>query len=390
MTRVLIVSSEFPPGPGGIGTHAFQLASHLSHQRIEVMVLSPQDYAVDEDIVDFNARQPFTVRRMPNHNNKLTKYINRLRTFCCAMQTYNPHVVIASGQRTIWLAALVLAWGTTPWIVVGHGTDFSKHTALSAPITRITGNMADAIICVSDHTLQAAKALGLYRPAMDVIHNGADHTHFYPLPTEEISTFRRDQSADDAFVLLTVGRVSERKGQEVVIRALPKIKAHVPKVQYWMAGIPEHKTSLETLAQELGVFENIRFWGVVPKKTLLMLYNACDLFMMTSRQLPDGDFEGFGIAVIEAALCGRTAVVSDQSGLAEAVQDGRTGLLVPQNDPETTARAILKLAQDTVLCQHLAQNAFQNAHDNLTWEKVGQRYVEVLENVLSQPVKTQQ
>jgi phosphatidylinositol alpha-1,6-mannosyltransferase len=155
-----------------------------------------------------------------------------------------------------------------------------------------------------------------------------------------------------------------------------------------MAGLPQEQTKLEALAEQLGVSENIRFWGRVTQETLRKLYNACDIFVMTSRQLANGDFEGYGIAVIEAALCGKTAVVSDNSGLAEAVQDGVTGLLVPQNDPNRAAQAILKLVKDPELSQQLAHQAYHNAITEQTWEKVGNRYVNLLEKVFSEVNQT--
>ena len=74
--------------------------------------------------------------------------------------------------------------------------------------------------------------------------------------------------------------------------------------------------------------------------------NACDLFVMTSRNTADGDFEGYGIAVIEAALCGKPAVVSAGSGLGEAIVAGETGVLVREDDPPDTARAIAELLAD--------------------------------------------
>jgi len=89
-------------------------------------------------------------------------------------------------------------------------------------------------------------------------------------------------------------------------------------------------------------------------------------------------YEGFGIAVLEAALCGKAAVVSDNSGLAEAVIDGETGVLVPQNDSDKTAKAIIKLANDPSSLDRLSHHAYSNAIQNQTWEKVGERYFNVL------------
>jgi glycosyltransferase involved in cell wall biosynthesis len=168
----------------------------------------------------------------------------------------------------------------------------------------------------------------------------------------------------------------------VVIRALPEIKREHPNIEYWMAGLPVQRSELEILAADLGVEENLRFLGRVSNEVLLELYNACDLFVMTSRQLPDGDFEGYGIAVIEAALCGKAAVVSANSGLEEAVQDGLTGLIVSQNDPDETAEAVLRLIKNPDLRKTLAKKAYQNASENQTWDRVAEKYMALLEEVM--------
>lgn len=383
MKRILIISSEFPPGPGGIGTHAFQIAKFLFASGWDVQVISPQDYASDTEITTFNAQQPFMVNRLPSYDHKFLQSLKRFLYILRVVRNFKPNLVMASGARAIWLSALLLRWRRTPWVIVGHGTEFGARTGLSAWITRFAGNRADKVICVSRYTQEALWDLGIVKPPNLVIHNGADHNSIFTLPKQEVAAFRKDMSGSDQFVLLTVGNVSDRKGQEVVIRAMPKIVEKFPNVQYWMAGIPQVQAKLEALSRELGVFENIRFWGRVSQEILVMLYNACDLFVMTSRRLSDGDFEGYGIAVIEAALCGKPAVVSDHSGLAEAVQHNQTGLLVPQNDPDQTADAILSLANNREKFRSLGQQAQENALENQTWARVGARYLAVFEEVLT-------
>jgi glycosyltransferase involved in cell wall biosynthesis len=102
---------------------------------------------------------------------------------------------------------------------------------------------------------------------------------------------------------------------------------------------------------------------------------------MTSRQLADGDYEGYGIAVIEAALCGKAAVVSDNSGLAEAVDDGQTGLLVKQNDSEAVAEAICRLIEDPQELNTLSKNALSKASKQ-TWSKISAVYLDIFAEII--------
>ncbi len=183
-------------------------------------------------------------------------------------------------------------------------------------------------------------------------------------------------------MLLTVGHVTERKGQEVVIRALPQILASQPDTHYWMAGLPTLQAKLEILALELGVLSHVHFLGRLDNADLRTAYNACDVFVMTSRHSSDGQFEGFGIAAVEAALCGKPAVVSDNSGLIEAVLPGKTGLVARENDPGSTAMAILTLLENPSLRQRMGEQARQRALDEQTWAASAAQYDLALQEIL--------
>jgi phosphatidyl-myo-inositol dimannoside synthase len=346
-----------------------------------VKVLTPQDYTDPSEVADFNRHQLFKITTLPTHPVNIVRRVKRLCIFNRALESFRPQMVIASGARAIWLSALLLPVRKIPWVVIGHGTEFGAQSGLATRITRMASNRACGVIGVSAYTLNLMRKLGVVKPPDFMIHNGADQHAFYPLPDVEVARFRQEASVTGKFVLLTVGNVSERKGQEVVIRALPQVLQSRADVVYWMAGLPQEQTALQKLAAELDVVQAIRFWGRVEIDQLHRLYNACDLFVMTSRQLADGDFEGYGIAVLEAALCGKPALVSDNSGLAEAVQNGITGLIVPQNDPAATAEAILNLAGSPRLLSTLGKHARQNVLNHQTWEQVVARYQVVLEEI---------
>lgn len=382
--KILILSSEFPPGPGGIGTHAFQLAKNFSLASHDVQVLTPQDYATEDEIFSFNGSQPFAVLRFINGKSAFSKALTRISKLNSTLRHFEPDVILVSGSRSIWMTAfLTTFYRNIPWVVVAHGTEFGQLHGLNAWLTKLSANQASAMICVSQYTRQAVRALGVNKPPMEVVHNGADDAQYYKLEQDKIIGLRSALDVEGKFVLLTVGNVSARKGQEVVIRALPAILQRAPQVVYWMAGLPTEQKSLQKLAIDLGVEKSIRFLDRVSNQRLLELYNACDLFVMTSRQLENGDFEGYGIAVVEAALCGKAAVVSNNSGLAEAVLDGQTGLLVNQNDPEATARAIIHLIENTHELAGLSKNAFSKASKQ-TWSEVSATYLEVFAKIKNQ------
>jgi phosphatidylinositol alpha-1,6-mannosyltransferase len=106
--------------------------------------------------------------------------------------------------------------------------------------------------------------------------------------------------------------------------------------------------------------------------------NVADVFLMASRLTRSGDCEGFGIAVVEAALCGTPAIVTATSGTFEAIEDGRTGLAVPENDPDSTAEAAIRLLSDRSLLKAMGDRARRRSASQQTWSHVASRYDNLL------------
>ena len=128
--KILIVSSEFPPGPGGIGNHAYHLARQLTLHGIEVVILTPQDYSTPNVITNFNQQQPFSIITLVDKAAKLEKPLHRLRILLKVVRDFQPDLLIATGARSTWVTALLTIFHRIPWLAVGHGTeiDYCKYS----------------------------------------------------------------------------------------------------------------------------------------------------------------------------------------------------------------------------------------------------------------------
>jgi glycosyltransferase involved in cell wall biosynthesis len=222
----------------------------------------------------------------------------------------------------------------------------------------------------------------------EVIHNGADEQQFYPFSRTEVEQQRSALGLRDARLLITVGNVTERKGQDIVIRALPAILATWPNTHYLVVGLPSSKSQFLAIAEELGVEGHVHFLGRVSSEDLVTYLNISDVFVMTSKRTADGDFEGYGIAVVEAALCGKPAVVSADSGLVEAITTGETGFLVPPNDPDATAECITRLLSDDSLRTQMGDKARTRALHEQTWQHRVNEYHDLLVSIVGKQLSS--
>ena len=378
MSRIMILSSEFPPGPGGIGTHAYQLVLNLKQFGWEILVVTSQDYVSDEDIKRFNNAQPFEIIYLKTPEQKILKIWKRMQVLSSEIERWRPDLLLVSGDNMIYLAAWVT--GTkTPWVAMEHGRIPGRVERI-IKCWALAG--ANAVICVSQYTKSQMLNMGVKPKITQVIPNGADDVRFKILPEDDIAKFRKKFGLEQARIILTVGHVSDRKGQDTVIRAMPAILKKISNAHYCMIGLPTEKARFQKIAQKLCIENHIHFLGAVDSETLLRGINACDVFVMTSRHSSDGSFEGYGIAVIEAALCAKPAVVSNNSGLAEAITEGETGFGVPEYDPDKTAQAILKLLQDEGIRLRMGEVARYRALAEQTWSKRTEEYDRFLRTLL--------
>ena len=134
--RILILSSEFPPGPGGIGTHAFHIARELGRNGNTVMVITPQDYAAEDEINAFNQALPFELMRLKHQPMMIMEALNRISAVNKTIKTWKPDIVMTTGGRSSWIMAFSAWMHQVKWVAVGHGTEFGRPLSLEKRLTR--------------------------------------------------------------------------------------------------------------------------------------------------------------------------------------------------------------------------------------------------------------
>jgi glycosyltransferase involved in cell wall biosynthesis len=188
----------------------------------------------------------------------------------------------------------------------------------------------------------------------------------------------KEKTKSDSLHLITVGNLTQRKGQHNVIKALPLLIKTYPNLIYHIVGLPTDQVRLENLASKLGIEEHIRYHGRQAEEEKIKLLLASDVFMMLSEQTSTGDVEGFGIAILEANALGLPAVGSLNCGIEDAIKADYSGQLVDPHEPQAILEAVGKITsrRETYAKQAKAWST------NFTWDKIGQLYIEKIEEHL--------
>jgi phosphatidylinositol alpha-1,6-mannosyltransferase len=203
-----------------------------------------------------------------------------------------------------------------------------------------------------------------------VIHPGVDTKKFVPHPFD--LTVRERLGWGQRPVILTVGRLQKRKGQDMMIRALVELHDNLPDTLYAVVGGGEELTSLKELAVAEGVHDSVIFYGDIDDLTMIEMYQQCDLFVLPNRQV-GRDIEGFGMVLLEAQACGKPVVAGQSGGTAETMIPGETGLVVSCNEPASLARAIREMLENDEQRRRFGHAARVWVTQNFDWEIAAQR-----------------
>jgi len=368
--RRLLITLGFPPTYGGMQSYLYTRC--LAAAPREIIVLAP---AVDGHRA-FDYSQPFEVYRWPSK-------LALVPGLECIVQTGLPLIyalalhrlyrfeLIECGQALplgliAWLFKQIFG---VPYLIYAYGREILRpqQYPFLRTILRIILREAALVICVSEHTRQVVLQVGVPPTRVRVLYPSVDVTRFHP--NIDGSYVITQHGLRGKRILLTVSRLVERKGIDIVLYALPCIREVIPNVVYLIVGDGPDRKRLEALAQTLDVKEAVRFIGWVSDELLPAYYAACDVFILLSRSIPEiGEVEGFGIVYLEAGACGKPVIAGRSGGVMEAVQDGVNGLLVEPKDVQAVCQAVIRVLKNPALAHQLGEAGRQRAQHFGNWQ----------------------
>jgi len=280
------------------------------------------------------------------------------------------------------LAAAVA--GRRPLVVTAHGSYVNLPRMRRFPLAQLYRRAfrRAELICVSRHTANVAKSL-LPGITTHVINNGLNAARFLQRPTLEIEKVGP--------TVVTLGEIKPRKGTLQLVRAMAVVRERLPDAQCLIMGNPQAGSAYTKQVREtigrLGLADSVQIMGFVDEEQMRAWLAAADVFALPA--MNDGwFFEGFGLAVLEASAAGTAVVGTDNCGVADAIDDGVTGLVIPQAQvAEALPRALLELLNDAAKAARMGAAGHERARTQ-TWERVADQVIEVYRGALDQPALT--
>lgn len=224
----------------------------------------------------------------------------------------------------------------------------------------------------SPELVDRVTALGFPSERSRVIPYGVDVAAFSPDPARRHLWRQRLEIPETAPLLLGVGRMATKKGFAVLIEILPALLGEHPELRVVLAGGGDLLASFQAATRQWE--DRVFFPGSVLRDTLPDLYRAADVFVLPAVHDAKGNVDGLPNVILEAMASGLPVVATGISGIPLAVEDGRTGRLVPERDGPALLAAIRRLLADPAAARHLGEQGRRKAETELTWDVVAGRY----------------
>jgi colanic acid/amylovoran biosynthesis glycosyltransferase len=236
-------------------------------------------------------------------------------------------------------------------VVVFHGVDVARHLpALSANERSKLWDAMSLGLPVSGFFRDRLISLGCPSEKLIVHHMGIDTVKF---------PYRKKIPGEAGLKLLSVCRLVDKKGLDIAVKALAILNRRNPsfRVLYDIIGDGPEMKNLAELAQSLGVSEKIIFHGSAGQDEIQKYLAESDVFVLPSRTSPNGDMEGIPVSLMEAMSCGLAVISTFHSGIPELIDNGVSGLLVPENDDKALAEAIYRFIENNEKITLLGEKA---------------------------------
>ncbi|MBI2411043.1 MAG: glycosyltransferase family 4 protein [Candidatus Kerfeldbacteria bacterium] len=382
MKKTLLMTLDYPPMVGGVANYYRHLVEQLPQESIVVL-----DNAHGELLSSSRWVWPKWLKAVSS-------------TYRLIKKEKIEHLLVGQILPLGTVALMLHLWLRIPYTVMTHAMDVTlpfgpEGSRRKQWLIKNILHKAAAVTTVSSFTKNKLRELGVQSHKIFLV---------YPCPhiTPELLSAKhppQDYSRELRFatqsrcsleylaagiaqgkkIILSVGRLVERKGFDMVIRALPELRKIFPNILYIIVGDGTDRQRLEQIAREQRVDDIVHFTEVISDEAIAQWFAACTFFVMPSRKLSNNDVEGFGIVYLEANSFGKPVIAGNSGGVHDAVIDGQTGLLVEPENVTMLTQAMNRFLDDSAFAQRLGQQGQARVHEQFRWSLQAQTVQRMLE-----------
>ena len=390
--KYLLINIGFVPEIGGSYRALYEIARRFPKGSIEVLTTTTQGDKA------FDFRSPLNIFRSKLFSLEDSRLVNKtkillpLTQLLVVLRTLHQfkkgnYDLLITGQS--WTTGYA-GWLMKKFVKCKHAT-FIYGEELSAflkcknfyrkALFRKSIENAEIVIANSNPTKEEGIKFGIPEEKLHVVQPGAD-TDFFK-PDIDVSSLRERYKTNGKKVILTISRLTEQKGHDMVMKALPLLMEKLPSIVYFVVGKGPEKKRLMALSRRLGLQDEIFFVEDVRDEDLPRFYNLCDLFIMPNRVADESrSQEGFGMVFIEANACGKPVIGGNTGGAVDAIIDGETGFLVNPTDEYEIAKKMFQLLEDSKLALELGGKGCLRARQEFGWKAIAEKTMVILSAVV--------
>jgi len=359
--KVLFITRNFPPQKGGLERVAFHLYSYLKKD-VEVVLLK---WSGSRKLM-FIVLPYFLIRAFWV---VLTRRVN----------------IVYLNEGFLSILGITLKPFKLPIVITIHGLDITYQNKLYQFIIPKCITRLDRVICISRATKRECIRRGIDEHKISVVPDGFRDEFYIDGDKKKLRRSFMEKHGlhvEDKKILLSVCRLIERKGIHwFVDKVIPILKNDCRDFIYLVVGDGPIREKIEDIISEQNLYNWIMLLGKVDDEKLKLLYNISDIFIMPNIPV-EGDIEGFGVVMLEAASCKIPVVASNLEGIKDALLDGNIGILVPPLNIERFREEILNLCNDNNFRREYGEKARRLVFDNFEWGEITNKYLNIFREVM--------
>jgi phosphatidylinositol alpha-1,6-mannosyltransferase len=372
LVHVFVVTNDFPPRIGGINYYVDQLMRRMQAGSVTIFASSFAGWQA------FDRDYPQEVIRLGTEMMLPTPGVRR--RLHDELRARKPDLVVFGATWPLGhMGPAIRRKLGIPYLGFTHGLELTG--TLVPGLLKHIGRDAAMLTAVSKWAQDALGPSFGWKDRMEFLPSGIDTGLFHPNVSD--AAVRERHALGDAPVICCVSRLVARKGQDLLIRALPAVAREVPRVKLLIVGIGPYESTLRKLAVSNGIADRVVFAGAAPYAELANYFRAGDVFAMPCRLRMFGfDVEALGAVFLQGAAVGRPVIAGDSGGAPEAVQHGHTGLVVDPERTEPLARALIELLSDTARAEAMGRAGAEWVHREWTWDQMASRLDSIARGIL--------